>query len=345
MKPAKRPTNEFNEIKEIILEKICKEASANGHDDVAEIIKKKVPKLNSKNTKWEWGKEVTDFSSAVKENARDRLFIQTKFPDWFKIDRKILEEKLSEGMSVHTSFSKCRYPIDENMLEMEKLGIETVIVPGLPSINISKEGLTFYYVDEPLFTEPKSRVAISIKGKIGKKLSKDLYGPYMIKFAHSEYHELLPSIKKRMQDAMVKIKQNKEEIDTLHNLVYDESLENWERICLSVFFFQLDKDDYIPIKKIENDTELEYYQIKNEIERFVKIGRLFEYNPATSAHSGEMRLSWIGMSSYIPRLLFNILQDKKWYGDIRLQDIQFRYGLTVKKVLEKIEPLTKRLPS
>jgi hypothetical protein len=96
MKPAKQPTNELKEIKDFILNKICKEASANEHDDVAEIIKSVVPKLKNKNTYREWGKDVTEFSSAVKEKSRDILFIQTKFPDWFKIDRKIIEERLSE---------------------------------------------------------------------------------------------------------------------------------------------------------------------------------------------------------------------------------------------------------
>jgi hypothetical protein len=196
MKPAKQSTNELKEIKDLILNKICKEASAHEHDDVAEIIKSVVPKLKNKTTYWEWGKDVTEFSSAVKEKSRDILFIQTKFPDWFKIDRKIIEEKLSEGVSIQTSFSRCRYPIDENMLEMRKMGIKTVIVPGLPSINISKEGLTFYYVDDPLSTEPISRVAISIEGKRGRKLSKSLYPLYVKKFADSEFHELLPSIKR-----------------------------------------------------------------------------------------------------------------------------------------------------
>lgn len=344
MKTAKQPENELEEIKDIILNKICTEAMLKKHDDVAEIIKKVVPKLNNKNTQLEWGKEVTDFSSAVKEKARVFLFIQTKFPDWFKVDRKILEEKISEGVGIQTSFSRSKYPIDENMLEMKNLGIETVIVPGLPSINISKEGITLYYVDDPLSTQPESRVAISIEGKIGRKLSKSLYPRYIMKFTNSEYHKLLPSIENKMREAMNKIRHNRDEIEILHNLIYDKSLENSERIFLSVFFFQLDNDEYIPIKKIAKDTQLECLQIQNEIMRFVKKGVVLEYEPAVGAHTGKVRLTGKGMSSYVPRVLFGILQDKKWHNDIKLQDIQFRYGLTVKRVLESVEPLTKKVP-
>ena len=340
MKTAKPPANEFKEIEGIILNKICKEASANEHDDIAEIIKKIVPKLDSNNTQWEWGKDVTDFSSAVKEETRDRLFIQTKFPDWFKIDRKILEEKLSEGVSIQTSFAKCKYPIDENMLEMDKIGIETVIVPGLPSINISKKGLTFYYVDDPLSTEPKSRVAISIEGRIGRRLSKYLYPRYMKKFADSEFRELLPSMKKRVKEAMVKIMQNRDERETLHDLVYDKSLDNFERICLSVFFFQFGDDKYIPIREIEKDTGLEFHQIKSEIGRFVNLGVLFEYKPSVGATAGEVKLTWNGISSDVPRILFDILQDKKFQNDLKLLKIMFTYGLTKKKILGMKEPLT-----
>lgn len=342
MKTAKQPENEFKEIKDIILNKICKEARVNGHDDVAETIEKYARKLKEKNTDWEWGKDVTEFSSAVKERALDVLFIQTKFPDWFKVDRKILESKLlNDETSVYTSFSRVRYPVDENLLEMKRLGIETIIVPGLPSINITKGEITFYYVDDPLSTQPESRVAITVEGHIGKKLSDILSKIYSLKFTASEYHELLPSIKNKMREAMEKISQNKDEIDALHELVYDESLDNWERIALSIFFFQLDNNDYIPIQKIEKDTDLEYNQIRKEIERFYDRVELFEYRPVVGNFAGAVRLSGEGMSSSVPRLLFDILQDKEWHNILKLQRIQSNYGLTVKSILEKKEARTK----
>lgn len=342
MKTAKQPTNEFKEIKDIILNKICKEARVNGHDDVAETIEKYAHKLKEKNTHWEWGKDVTEFSSAVKERAIDVLFIQTKFPDWFKVDRKILESKLlNDETSIYTSFSRVRYPVDENLLEMKRLGIETIIVPGLPSINITKGEITFYYVDDPLSTQPESRVAITVDGRIGKKLSDILSKIYWLKFTTSEYQELLPSIKNKMREAMEKIQQNKDEIDVLHELVYDKSLDNWERIGLSIFFFQLENKDYIPIQKIEKDTDIEYSQIRKEIGRFYDRGELFEYRPAVGNFAGAVRLSGEGMSSSVPRLLFDILQDKEWHNILKLQRIQSRYGLTVKSILEKNEARTK----
>lgn len=143
-----------------------------------------------------------------------------------------------------------------------------------------------------------------------------------------------------MKEAMVRIKQNRDEMDTLHDLVYDESLDNWERICLSVFFFQLYNDDYIPIKKIEKDTGLEYHQIKIEIERFVKFKVLFEYKPSISTPVRDVKLSWNGISNVAPRVLFDILQDKKWDNSPKFQRITFRHGLTKKKLLEREEPLT-----
>ena len=340
MKTSKQPPSALNEIKNIIENKICKEAMLKGHKDIAEIIKKFVPKLDNKNTHWEWGRDVTDFSSAVKEEARRYLFIQTKFPDWFRVDRKILEEQLSGEMNIHTSFSRCKYPIDEDMLEMEAMRINTIIVPGLPSINISKENVTFYYVDDPLSTQPKSRVAISIEEKIGEKLSKLLYPLYMEKFRESVFHKLLPSIENKMNEAMVKICQNKDEMDALHDLVYDKSLDNWERICLSIFFFQIDNDKFIPISKIEKDTALGYHQIRNEIKRFAKFGVLFEYKSSVGTFVGEVRLTWGGMSKFVPRLLFAILHSTQWHNIPKRQRIQFRYGLTLESLLKKIEPLT-----
>lgn len=341
MKTSKQFPNELEEIKDIILNKICREAMVKKHDDVAEILRKVVPNLEKGNTHCEWGKDVTDFSSRVKEEAKIHLFIQTKFPDWFRFDGKILEEQLSSGMSIYTGFSRCKYPIDEDMLKMEAMGISTTIVHGLPSINISEEKVTLYYVDDPLSIEPKSRVAISIEGKIGKKLSKSLHPLYVEKFHNSIFHKLLPSIENKMKEEMAKIQKNKDEMDALHNLVHDESLENWERISLSIFFFQLGTDKYIPLREIEKDTELEYDQIRKEIERFVTFGVLFEYKPSVGTFAEEVRLSWEGMSKYVPRLLFAILHSTQWHNIPELLLIQFKHGLTLKRLLEEGETLTK----
>ncbi len=334
--PSKLTDSDLNKIKNELQDKIYAEAYRNGHYKIAQIIKDSIHRLDKNYIEFAESKDVTRHSSDVKDRATVFLFIQTKFPDWFDIDRKILLNKIDNKIKICASFSEARYPIDEKMNEFIRLGIESELVPGLPSINISNEEVTFFYIRNPYSEDSKSRIAITIKGKIGKVLASQLQPYYFNALKESSDKKVLPSVENIMRNAIEKILQNRDEIDAIHNLIYETDLNLLERICISIFLLQLDREsnEYVLLSEIEKDTNLEEREILKEIG---KIKSLFKFEPKVGRQKAKIKFEELGKSKWMPRLLFDIINTKCW-ANRRIREIRTKYNLFYSEFIHKREP-------
>lgn len=343
---SKLTNEDLNKIKNILQNKICPEAADNGHYEIAQIIRGSIHKLNKSNVEYVVEKEVSIQSSDVKDRAKVFLFIQTKFPDWFDIDRKILLDKVNE-IEIYAGFSEAKYPVDENINEFIKLGVKYIgLVPGLPSINISNEEVTFYYISDPFSNDSESRsedrLAITIKNKVGKNLVHQLKPLYLGALKKSIDNEVLPLIETRMRKALIKIQQNKEEIKAIHDLIDEDDLNLWERVCISIFLLELNLEnvkEYVSLKEIEKDTGLEEEEIRKELE---KVRSQFEYESTVLGRTDKIKFKQSGMYKWMPRLLFDIISGRgkrsKYWTLHKINKIREKYNLFLSDITREIEP-------
>lgn len=292
-----------------LLLKICRRAERKGYSNISIIIRKYIPLIRQKDTEVVFGtQEVADLSKKSKIESDGTLFIETRSGDWFHNDKKIISELINSKKldGIRCIFSSPNYPFDNAIKQMEKHGIKVTIAPVGISCNIS-DTTTFYYTIHHRYDELKriSENAIWIKGRIGRRLSKELKKAFLDQFSSALN---MSTINKRYNTFLTSASKNPTLFDNIKELIFEKDLEIWEKILLYIYISPIISEKYPSMKSVSDIFGGE--KIIEEIIEQLEKDKIIEFISGKNQKI-KLKLTNNTVNNHIPRFMVTIFNYRR----------------------------------